>query len=124
MGALVDSVGIVEQGIEELRSSSETLGQNIEGIDCRVQVLEVGTSAAVTEAKEVVQQLVNEVADSIRAELALVKESLTTKLQELKEQLESVKGDMILCKVAVVGGATIREGPMLKVPGPSKYHGK
>lgn len=131
MGDLVDSMGVAEQGIAELKSGMSTLEQGIDGIDSRVQVVELGVGAAATEAKEVVQLLVNEVADSIRAELAQLKENITGQLQAIKEQIDSVRGDLnsckadvTLCKVAVAGGATIREGPRMKVPEPSRYEGK
>ena len=44
--------------------------QCIDGIDSRVQVLELGVSVV---TKETVQLLVNEVADSVRFELAQLK---------------------------------------------------
>lgn len=42
----------------------------------------------------------------------------------MREQLDSVRADVNLCKAAVAGGATVREGPRMKVLEPPKYHGK
>ncbi|XP_057536968.1 uncharacterized protein LOC130814783 [Amaranthus tricolor] len=83
--------------------------------------LEERVGALEDKEDEVAQSLVNQV---LRSEMGAIRDSLGGELQAVKELVESLKGDITLCKAAVAGGAIVREGPKMKIPEPPKYHGK
>uniref|UniRef100_A0A803N9L8 Uncharacterized protein n=1 Tax=Chenopodium quinoa TaxID=63459 RepID=A0A803N9L8_CHEQI len=79
------------QDIEGMRTLAKDLVRGIDGIDSRIQVLEVGAEAAASGAQEAAHELVTHVVDTIRGELAKVQEVFQGQLHAMKEQVESTR---------------------------------
>uniref|UniRef100_A0A803MRW6 Uncharacterized protein n=1 Tax=Chenopodium quinoa TaxID=63459 RepID=A0A803MRW6_CHEQI len=72
------------------------LEHGLDGIESCVNVLELGEAIAASGAKEVAHELVSQVAEAIRGELATLQETFMGQLRRVEEKVESLKGDVIL----------------------------
>lgn len=52
----------------------------------------------------------------LRSEIAEVRSYFDGQVEALKEVAQALKQEIQVCKAAVAGGATMREGPKVKVP--------
>ena len=126
-----DKEGAVLLG-EESQTTRKTSKKDLEARVAKLEIslgdaldditkLEERVGALEDKEDEVAQSLVNQV---LRSEMGAIRDSLGGELQAVKELVESLKGDITLCKAAVAGGAIVREGPKMKIPEPPKYYGK
>ncbi|KNA23728.1 hypothetical protein SOVF_021540 [Spinacia oleracea] len=67
--------------------------------------------------------VLNCVAETIREEVAKMRDDLLKQIKDIRTEVESVKADVMLCKAAVARGVT-REGPRSEVKKSSKHKGK
>ncbi|KAK9713491.1 hypothetical protein RND81_06G030600 [Saponaria officinalis] len=104
----------LELAIGDCQDSLSTLEE-------QVKVLEQGDE----DLRGGVLGAVNELAGSLREDLLrLVREEVAKHNQAINEKLEEFKAELVVCRAAVAGGATVREAPKIKVPEPPKYNGK
>uniref|UniRef100_A0A803N5J6 Uncharacterized protein n=1 Tax=Chenopodium quinoa TaxID=63459 RepID=A0A803N5J6_CHEQI len=114
---LEEKIVSMVQAISEHRDRINDLNEQYDDVEARVKGLESGTE----EAKVETQSLVSQVAGDIRAEMAQLKDllmstidSVENRIGSMEEKIESLHADVVLCKSAMAGSATVRDGPRLK----------
>ncbi|KAK9741467.1 hypothetical protein RND81_03G108400 [Saponaria officinalis] len=114
--------------MEEAMGRLTTLEDGKEEMEARLQEVENGGKDLMGE----VQGLINTILGSLREELGrLVKEnierlaeSVEGRFQALEGRMEEVKADVLFCRAAVAGSATIREAPKSRIPELPKFSGR
>lgn len=114
----------VKDRVEEMDKYVENIG-NVESrldlIETRIGTLE---DSSITNLIGCFQGIVNEITEKLRSKMGAIMHSFEGQLKAVHEAIDAPKGDMALCKSALVGATMVREGPKVKVPEPSKFKGK
>ncbi|GFY80931.1 RING/FYVE/PHD zinc finger superfamily protein [Actinidia rufa] len=92
----------------------------VEDIDQRIDGLKGGHE----EFHREMQGILNSLAESWKAQMDALKDSLQAEITAMKEEIKKAKGDWSLCKMAVTqGNISSSSSPKVDIPRPKSYNG-
>ncbi|GFS41746.1 hypothetical protein Acr_00g0076210 [Actinidia rufa] len=118
-GKSADIMASLEARLQRVEFAMADNRDEVEDIEQRIDGLEGGHE----EFHREMQGILNSLAESWKAQMDALKDSLQAEIASMKEEIKEVKGDWSLCKMAVTQG-TMSSSPSLKVdiPRPKSYN--
>ncbi|GFY91651.1 hypothetical protein Acr_08g0000470 [Actinidia rufa] len=119
-GKSADIMASLEARLQRVEFAMADNRDKVEDMDQRIDGLEGGNE----EFHREMQGILNSLAESWKAQMDALKDSLQAEIAAIKEEIKEVKGDWSLCKMAVTQGTiSSSHSPKVDIPRPKSYNG-